>query len=947
MKRTKLSAAISSAIGITLAPLLFSNNALAQQSENLVEEEVLVTGSRLSRPDLDSVSPMTVIGSEEFKISGNINVEQKLAELPSTNPSFGASSNNPGDGTARVDLRGLGAFRTLVLVNGRRYIPATQTGIVDLNSIPGTLIKQVDVVTGGASAVYGSDALAGVVNFQLVDDFEGVEVTGLYDITTEGDAERYNMDITIGGNFDDGRGNAVLYASFLNRDPLFQGDRDFSSVTLTESNGTLVNGGSSRVPEGRVSGAGFLVDPDGVPNSGDEFDTAIFSPTGAAREFLDPEDRFNFAPDNYLQLPQERYLISTIAHYDINESVRAYSELAFSQNTVPQQLAPTPAATSVFLNPDSPLFDAATRSALDAIRTDTNNDGVVDGNDNAPVSITRRMVEVGPRQVVDERDAFRLLVGVNGEITDNWNFDAYYSKSSLNRINLLENDISRSRLLQGLAVTDDGTACQDTSNGCVPVNIFGAGNITEAAANFIRIGATNVTTIDQEVIQANISGELFTISSASNPVSILFGYEHREDESSFRPDTFLSSGDVLGFNAGQPTVGKYSVDEFFTEFNVPLVEGQPLVESLSLWGAYRYSDYSNVGGTSSYATAFNYAPTDKVTFRVGFQEAVRAPNVSELFLGQSNGFPSATDPCSADGFITGTTDAALCEATGVPAGQAGVFDQQDSQIEGIFGGNPDLQEETSNTFTIGAVIQPIEGLDISIDYYDIEIEDAIDTFGGGVNNTLNLCYNVFRDASNPACQAVTRQSDGNVDTVTVLNENIGKIETSGIDLNINYVVDLNESTLAFNFVSTYLDTWDETPVASQPNIVNECAGAFGSICDTNILPDVVANLRTTWSIGNLSLSALVRYIGEAEDDQIVNGGDTSDIVVPKVDAEVYLDLNAAYSFSEDFRVNFGVNNALDTEPTPLGDNSEQANTFPETYNLLGPRVFVSASYKFR
>jgi len=923
-------AAIAGTGSVGIAPSVFAQDEMI--------EEVVITGSRIQRADLSAVSPFTSVSGEEFQISGIVNIEQKLNELPSTLPSFGASSNNPGDGTARVDLRGLGTSRTLVLVNGRRYIPATQTGVVDLNSIPATLIKQVDVLTGGASAVYGSDALAGVVNFQLVDDFEGMEITSLYDITSEGDAERYNFDITIGGNFDEGRGNAVVYASYLSRKALFSDARDFSSNALLDSTvggkPALVPGGSSGVPGTRVFGGPKL------PN-GDTLGT--FDPNGEGRAWQEPGDRFNYAPDNFLQLPQERYLLTAMGHYDVTDTVEVYSEMNFSHNLVPQELAPTPAFTSVFVNPNSPFFGPNAQAAL---RSATPN---ADGN--VPLYIGRRMVENGSRQSVDTRDSFRVLFGTTGEITDTWSFDASYSYSNLENSNVLNNDVSASRFVQAAAVTDDGLSCQDTSNGCVPINIFGAGNISQAAIDFVNIGATNLTSIEQEIIQASVFGDVFTLPTSDVPVSVVFGYEHRSDSSSFRPDSFLSSGDVLGFNAGKPTVGAYKSADFFGEISVPVMQGQPMVEELTLWAAARTSDYSNIGNVGSFAAAVNYSPVEMLGFRVGYQEAVRAPNVSELFLGQSNGFPSATDPCASNGFNAGTTDAALCQATGVAAADVGNFIQANSQIQGNFGGNPNLKEETSNTFTVGAIIQPLDGLDITVDYYDIEIEDAISVLGGSVSNVLDLCYNVVKDASSPFCQAISRRPDGNVGLVNVLNSNIGLIETSGVDVNVNYVTDLDfgiggaGSTLSVTFNSTFLDKFDTTPVAALADRVDNCAGSFGNTCGSPYT-EVSWNTRATLTSGAWTISGLLRFLGEVEDDRIANSSvDASTLAAPKIDSIYYLDLSAAYQFNEKARITLGVQNATDALPDPVGAASEQSNTFPSTYSLLGPRVFLSASYK--
>ena len=924
-KKRALALAVGSA---TVLAGGMSSQVFAQEELQEIEETV-VTGSRIKRLDLSSVTPVTVVTGEEFKISGNINIEQKLAELGQTVPAFGPSSNNPGNGTATVDLRGLGTSRTLVLVNGRRYIPSSQAGVVDLNTIPSTLLKQVDITTGGASAVYGSDALSGVVNFQLIDDYEGAEFTTLYDVTADGDGDKFNFDFTVGGNFDEGRGNAVIYGSYTERDPVFQGDRSFSDVALTESGGELVPGGSSGVPGTRVFGGPTLPNGDNL---------GIFNSDGTARTFQDPEDRFNYAPDNFLQLPQERFLTSALAHYDLTESVRLYSELTFVRNEVPQELAPTPAFLgTVDVNPNSVFFSPDVQQALNGIAGD---DGIA-----VLPFIGRRFVENGSRESIDTRTANRILIGLKGDLNENWSYDAYYSNSQLDTSNQLNNDVSDSRLRQALLVTDDGTACQDPSGGCAPINIFGAGNISQAAIDFVNVGATNITDINQEVIQASVAGTLGSIG-ATQPVGLVVGFEYREDESSFRPDEFLSSGDVLGFNAGEATAGSFDVTEIFAELSLPITD------NLELWGAYRYSDYSNIGGVDSFATALTFSPIESAKLRVGFQQAVRAPNVAELFLGQANGFPGATDPCSADGFVAGVTDAGLCQANGVPVGQVGVFNQANTQIEGLFGGNPDLQEETSDTFTLGVVLEPTDNIAITIDYFDISIEDSISVLGGGVANVLDLCFNQVQDASSPFCQAVSRRGDGNVDVVEVLNANIAELETSGFDVGISYSTDLafgfggDGSSLRVETKATFLDTFDITPVAELGD-VNTCAGNFGNTCGTP-LNELIVNTRVSWNSGKWGFSGLLRYLSSVDDDTIENDGiDASTLVVPEIDDEFYLDLSASYALNDQWGFNFGVKNVFDTEPTPVGDQQQQANSFPETFDLLGTRFFFSADYKFR
>jgi iron complex outermembrane receptor protein len=940
---SKIAKAVRVAImfGAGATTILATPGAMAFAEEAAEEkslERLQVTGSRIRRSELTAVTPIIEISAQEFAISGNLNIEQKLAELPSTLPAFGPSSNNPGDGTATVDLRGLGTSRTLVMVNGRRWVPANQSGVVDLNTIPASLIENVEIITGGASAVYGSDAIGGVVNFKMKDDFEGVEISTLYDVTTEGDAEKFNLDLTMGGNFADDRGNAVVYVGYSKREALFQGDRDFASVALTEGDGELVPGGSSGIPGTRVFGGPTL-------NIGPNADSSLgrFNPDGSGNTFT-LADRFNYAPDNFLQLPQERLTMNAFSHFYINDETRIYTELSFIRNEVPQELAPTPAFTTIEVNPNSAFFGADVQDAF-------LNSGDLNAAGNYEMFVGRRMVENGSRQAIDTRDAMRILVGIDGYFNDDWSYDVYYSRSQMDQSTLLNNDVSASRFKQAVLVNDAGTACQDTSAGCEPLNIFGEGNISDAAIGFINIGATNVITLKQEVFMATVSGALpFTFPGATESVGVVFGYEKRQDGSTFRPDEFLSAGDVLGFNAGEATVGSYSSSEIFTEFSLPLLSGKEFAEDLSLWGAARFADYSNIGQVSSFAAALNWAPTDWISTRVGFQSAVRAPNVAELFQGSANGFPPASDPCSIGGFKAGVTDTALCIASGVAADQVGVFAQANTQIEGSFGGNPELQEETSDTFTIGVVVQPMEGLDFTIDYFSIEIEDAISSYG--VNNTLNICYNIVKDAADETCQNITRRSDGNVSLVKSLNANIASIETTGIDFNITYNAELDfglfgdGSDLNVQFRSTFLDKADSVPVVGLPT-KNVCAGSYGATCG-NPQPEFQANTRVNWTNGDLTLSALFRYIGATDDDQLLGDDPVlrSDLIVSEIDSALYVDLSASYVFSDNLNINFGVKNVFDEEPTALGDSQQQANTFPETYDVIGPRVFLSASYTF-
>ncbi len=1010
--RNKLRLSLLGSTAVVMACVsLGSGQAYAQDEEAV--EEVVVTGSRIARKDLSSPSPVSVVSGDEFRLQGTPNVEQVLNALPQTIPGFGSSSNNPGNGTATVNLRGLGSSRTLVLVDGRRYLQSSQGGVVDLNTIPAALIKQVEVVTGGASAVYGSDALAGVVNFVLRDDFEGVELSGQYDQTTKGDGTRYNMDLTIGGNFADGKGNATVNLGYINRASLFQGDRDAATYALGDcattdafdsdfGTGEVANGlgfcksGSSGIPSTRLFGPP-RIDPNGdttweaftnlgaddaIGGIGSDADFASRRVSGGDEDdyFLQTWgtdgsgqgtwDRYNYAPVNYLQLPQERYMVTGMTHYEVSDALRFSARGTFSSNRVDQELAPTPAFLgTVDVNVNSPFFtglvgtrgpdglagpqetdrfvgaDGILNTDDDVVKYINDDTGMLalDANDDGIAQlpfIGRRMLENGSRQGLNTRNAFQIMFGADGEFDNGWNYNAYYSVSQVDYSELLNNDVSESRFRQAILVTDDGLACQDPSGGCAPLNIFGEGNISQAAIDFINVGATNVTSIKQEVAQATIGGSLGDLTGAGE-TGVSFGAEWRKDQSSFRPDSFLSAGDVLGFNAGQATVGDYSVKALFGETVIPLVEG------VELTGAARYSDYSNVGGVWSYAGGLSWAPIEDIKFRAQYQRAVRAPNVSELFSGLANGFPGASDPCAVqlNGDLPDASLEALCVATGVAAADFGVFEQANSQIEGRFGGNPNLNEEVSDTYTVGVIIEPsaIPGLDVTIDYYDITINDAIGTLGGGVNSILNICYNIVADANDQHCQAITRRADGNVDFVTASNANIAKLETSGIDIQANYSTDLDfgimsdMSTLALFFQGTYLDKFTSTPVVE----LNETIACADTFTCGEPMPQWRHNVRASLHEDNMSVSVFWRYIGSSDDKDPAEGA-----TVTTLNAANYFDLTVSYDVTENILLTVGSTNLFDKKPQFLGDAQEQANTFPSTYDAIGRRIFVNATAKF-
>jgi outer membrane receptor protein involved in Fe transport len=958
---------------------------VATTAAEQVEEQqaILVTGSRITRTDLSSTSPVAVVSPEEFRLTGAVNVEQVLNTLPQILPGVTGFSNNPGNGAVTLNLRNLGATRTLVLVNGRRWMFYDTNQIVDLNTIPQFLLGGVEVVTGGASAVYGSDAVAGVVNFKLR-DVEGLEVGGSYSLTGRGDAARYQFNAAIGSSFDDGRGAVTMFANYTRRDPVFQNKREFSE--RAGGDGCIVPGSTGRGDIGTpnptgISAAtclarggelGFI--PQGSATTPTGTFTAggtgyIFNPTGGgSRTFRDPADLYNFAPDNYLQLPQERYLIGAYGHYEFTDGIEAYSELSFVRNNVSQELAPTPAGVSAPLFVNSPFFNDQTRGLLNLNPVSTTAGPTLGNPLYRQTSVSFRFNDIGSRNSEFNREAFRVLGGVRGGITDNINFDAYYSYSRTTATNIQKGNISASRFRNALTVelvpgSTTQVRCVDAAAraaGCVPLNIFGTGLASRAALNYLAIQATNITTSDLTNAVASVNGTLFNLGFGADDVGFAAGVEYRKMGSEFIPDTFLASGDVLGFNAGLPTSGGYNVKEVFGEVRVPIVE-DGFIHSLEVNGAFRYSDYSldRVGGNWTYNIGGDFAPIQDIRFRGQYSRAVRAPNVQDLFGGASTGFPGAIDPCSDRGPASDRTPElrAFCIASGVPAGAVftrGV--QPNAQIQADFGGNPNVGEETSDTFTVGAVIQPrwVPRLNITVDYFNIKVEDTIGTRLGGMNTALSICFNTVRNLADPSCQifAGKRNAATGALGLTVgggnasfVQDNVGKLETSGIDFQVDYSLPLFDGELGFFYLGTWLDEYRNTPVAVLPLRENITEGTFG-------LPEYRHNMRVTYTQGPALFSVRWRYEGPTEDFRVQNTFNGNDRVPntalprPEIGAWNYIDLAVGFDVTERMSFNAGVNNVFDKQPPVLGSAAEQANTLPSFFDVLGRDFFVGVNFRF-
>jgi iron complex outermembrane recepter protein len=1015
---------------LLLASMLFAVSSLAQTPEPAQQAEevevVTVTGSRIARDVIDASTPISVIGAEEIKLSGAMTVDKLLNDQPqfvaATNGGATANQVPAGSaaGAAYVNLRGFGPTRSLTLVNGRRFAIFGPEQITDLNTIPTALVERTEVVTGGSSAVYGSDAITGVVNFIMKDDFEGVKVGGQYGFDSATSTPTTSFDLTIGGNFSEGRGNAVVSVNYYKREGFTRGDigswselpyaeacvtqESWSDSVIGVANGAtpancatsggrmgFVFGGSNDIPNGRfvlsdaqrVTFAGQLAlaglpvtGPNPLGPNGFTFNDA--GALGSQRPINRPADDFNNIFYNYLQVPQERWMLNAFTHYDFTDKATGYLEFHFSNNQVNQQLTEGNINGEFLFNVNNPYLDPNLQNLLAAIDaaetgprtlqqgslafTTTPNDGL------AILNTGRRLVELPFRYNLDDHNVWRTAVGVRGDLGDasdkflrNLSYDVYYTFARSEDSSRQQGAFSRSRYQTGLL---------RGAGGANPVlNIFGQ-SISEAGVNSIKINATNTTNAEQQIAVATIGGEAFDLPAGA--VNFSIGLEWRKAEAEYIPDEFLRSGDVVGFNPGLPTAGDVTAKEYFAELRVPVLADLPFVQNLTANGAFRSSDYDldGVGRVSTYLYGLDWRVNESVAFRGQFQRAIRAPNIGDLYGGLQLNVPNGViDPCSSRSAPTAAnrsaTVSALCVATGVPSGSVFNLSVQPGTLMPVrTGGNVNLQEEKSDTTTLGVVLTPafVDDLVVTLDYFDIKLFGAIASLGGNPQNTLNLCYYTIQDINSEVCQAVHRNPvSGEIAvpyTLDTLQANIGRIATIGYDLGARYGWDVGfgmdgASRFDINTQWTYVDKFTTTPMADLPGTKNRCVGSYGTSCGEPI-PQYKGVTRFTWSTGPLSLSLRHRFIDSVTTDRIVlprtSGVGTvpaaNTLTNPTLDAQNYLDLSASWNFGDRAEVFFVANNVLDTDPPIVQGFGGYGNTFPATYDYAGITVSLGVNVSF-
>jgi len=967
--------AIASAIGISLVG--FSMPTYAQEDEDSALEEVVVTGSRISDANILSSSPIASIDSEAFIARGTIDAIDLLNTLPSVVAAQTGEVSNGATGISTLNLRGLDPERTLVLLDGKRLGPGRPDEIeADLNQIPTQLIKRVEVVTGGASAVYGSDAVAGVANFILDRDFQGFEVGLTYGFNQDGnssglaqdilnqtatdgitptgsvtDGETTDVSVVFGFNSEDGNGNVTGYFRYLDQGEILQGTRDVSRCALgdfgPEIGGDIFCFGSNFGPFPTTFS---------IPGSGTvSLDENGNVPRDAAGNVVEgATNAFNFNPLNFFQRPTERIQAGFFANYELNDNVEFYGDFGFTRNETDAQIAPSATFGNVSeINCNNPFLSA---ELLDIICTSQG----VSGSALAPIQINRRNVEGGGRNSNLEITNLRFVGGVRGDINSNWSYDifAQFADTSATDTNTEDFEIDLlNEALQAVVAPDGSIQCSSGRAGCIPLNLFGTTPVDPLAIAAISTPTVLVGSAEQLVIGATIQGELTGLTSpaASSSPQIVFGIESREDSLSSQPDSILLLGASTGLGGpSTPASGEAQVDELFFEAAIPLVEGKSGAEEISLSLAYRFSDYSyqnNLPGgaqaegfdTDTFALGLAWAPIEKLRFRAQFQEAVRAPNVFELFDPAAVQLFNATDPCSGQ---SPTASLEACVASGLPASQFGLVPPDAGQLNELTGGNTALQPETANTFTIGLVAQPIENLTVSLDYFDIEVEDFINSLPS--QSVINGC---LFDGDSDLCSLFNRDGLGTIQISGFIEANMQNIavrETSGIDLSINYGFGVGRfGDINLNYTSTLIfDFLQQSFEGAEPD---DCLGFFTGPCD-DIVGQPTFEYRhvatAAWRTNrNVDVTLSWRFLDSVQRF----GTDTADGATGGIgdtfDSESFFDLSAVWRLNDSVTLNAGINNLLDTDP-PITNFFETANgnTFPGVYDSSGRYIFFGAKY---
>lgn len=957
LKTTQLRDAITFALAVGATAAAGTGVAFAQEGdqEATTLDRIEVTGSRIKRTDIETSQPIFSLSREDIAAQGLTSVGDVIQNISANGSTLNTTMNNGGNGETRVSLRNLGSNRTLVLVNGRRWVGGTGLGgAVDLNTIPTAAVERIEVLKDGASSIYGSDAIAGVVNVILRQNFDGAEANAYLGQFDKGDGETQAYDFTIGSVGD--RWSAMLGVGYVKQEPVWAGDREISAVPVFGSSPGF--GGSSTTPDGRYCILDMTTfacaQPDG---SYGLWKVDPSSPNGYT-PWAGTSDNFNFAPLNYLLTPQERISVFANGSLDISDNLRFKTTVTYNQRKSEQLLAAMPVVVGFPGAPQAADIVISQDSIYNPYGQDIN-------------WIQRRAVETGGRSFKQNIDTFAFNGAFEGtfDIADkpyDWEAGMFYGENRANNSTngLLTYTAIRNALGPSMIDSSGNPICVTTPgdastviNGCVPANFLGgAGSLTPEMLQYLTFEAHDQFQYKQKSYYASIGGDLFDLPGG--PLAFSFGLEHREESGFDRPDALINAGDTTG-NSRTATNGSYKLDEAYLELAIPVLSDVPGARLLDFSIATRYSDYSNFGDTLNSKFGFRWKPIDDLLIRGNYAEGFRAPSISELFTGVGDSFPNIDDPCNSANF-GGLSPAAQarCTAAGVPAGGYG---QINTQIRISVGGNPNLLPEKAENYTFGFVYNPswLEGFDISLDWWKIELSDTISNFSG--QQILNDCY---REGNAQACSLITRGGGGFITDLLSAGLNIGSVDVEGYDMTVGYrLPETAWGKFSFVWDTTYLANFEQDldgdGVVTDDPLVGEGGNQVGEYTDRNNNWRIRSNLAARWEMGDWGATWNARYYS-GQDELCTGVVSASQIPIicsdptrrtalgPRAENHIpsvtYHDLSAYWNAPWNAKIAIGVNNVFDKDP-PFSATTF-ANSFDPQYEIPGRFFYMRYTQKF-
>jgi outer membrane receptor protein involved in Fe transport len=933
-------------------------------------KDIVITGSRISRKDYTADSPILTVNNDALSRSGAPTVEAGLNSLPQFQPSAGAAQSfPPRGGQANINLRGLGTNRALVLMDGRRIVPANPDGTVDVNIIPQQLIQNVETITGGASTAYGSDAMAGVVNFRLRQDFTGLQITGNTGITEKGDAATYDLSGIAGVKLGD-RGNITGFVSYSQRDAAYRGDRAFFNKNgssnlafipqgLADLSTTPISQGAVDalfakygVAAGTVTGRAF-----GFNADGSLFTTAnnpianYHGDTSSDIRIQNNSVLYNTGSPYVLQIPLKRLSTYLAGNYDITPDVNLYANVLYTQYKADVQYS-VPAiggmGQTAFIPVTNPFIPGDLRTLLNARGA----------NANANFLFRNSAPEFGPRVQAQDYHIFQSTLGLKGTIPGSKiTYDIYGAYGETRNNETFEGGLSFTALNSLLFAPDGGAS--KCSGGFNP---FGENAVSASCIAYLSRSPVNHLKLTQGVIEATVQGPIFDLPAGE--LRFAAGGTYRRNTYNLQADASLASGDITGYGTFGSGGGHDAVKEAFGELLIPVIHNTPFIEELNLDLAARYSDYDSIGGLATYKADFDWKVAQPIRFRGGYSRAARAPSLGELYGApatasvQIGNPPVAGDPCDVRGSVRKNAGSnagaiqALCIAQGVTAAQYPTFQYNNVTVFAINRGNPNLEAEKADTFSFGTVLSsPFKGpvlshITASIDYYSIKINNAIGTLS--LQTSLNRCFSA---ATNPTfsptnfyCQQLPRQPGGFLATATQPLLNQAGFKTTGIDGQVDWRIDMadlgvSNTQLDLNFAGTYVDSFKVQELPGAP--ILDYSGTTGPVSSAPVYPKFKSTMTTTVKVGPVSLSGKWRHISSVIDfSQVTNPAST----VQGVPTYDYFDADLRFDVGKNFQLTFGMINIGDRQPSQVG--TAFGNTDFATYDVLGRRFYAGFRAKF-